>query len=142
MSVFLATYFETNGHFDSHVKLFPVIYTNYRPMTDAKRKLWKCYIKQFYKLLFKVFFYTFPITSNITHRCVQVRYTRQLLIGFKHYSATSVCSSKSLSEVFPWHIFLFHFPLFLYAFYLEQHDLYVYKILFMSIGHLIKNILA
>ena len=36
MSVFLATYFETNGHFDSNVKLFPVIYANYRPMTDAK----------------------------------------------------------------------------------------------------------
>ena len=40
MSVFLATYFETNGHFDSNVKLFPVIYANYRTMTDAKRKPW------------------------------------------------------------------------------------------------------
>ena len=35
------TYFETNGHFDSNVKLFPVIYANYRPMTDAKRKPWE-----------------------------------------------------------------------------------------------------
>ena len=26
------------GHFDSNVKLFPVIYAYYRPMTDAKRK--------------------------------------------------------------------------------------------------------
>ena len=34
MCVFLATYFETNGHFDSNVKLFPVIYANYRSMTD------------------------------------------------------------------------------------------------------------
>jgi hypothetical protein len=38
VSVFLATYFETNGRFDSSVKLFPVIYANYRPMTDAKPK--------------------------------------------------------------------------------------------------------
>jgi hypothetical protein len=30
VSVFLATYFETNGHFDSNVKLFPVIYANDR----------------------------------------------------------------------------------------------------------------
>ena len=36
VSVFLATHFETNGHFDSNVKLFPVIY--YRPMSDDKRK--------------------------------------------------------------------------------------------------------
>ena len=38
VSVFLATYFETNGHFDSNVKLFPVIYANYRPMTDDRRQ--------------------------------------------------------------------------------------------------------
>jgi hypothetical protein len=38
VSVFLATYFETNGHFDSNVKLFPVIYANYRPMTDNRRQ--------------------------------------------------------------------------------------------------------
>jgi hypothetical protein len=37
-SVFLATYFETNGHFDSNIKLFSVTYAYYRPMTDAKRK--------------------------------------------------------------------------------------------------------
>jgi hypothetical protein len=34
VSVFLATYFEANSHFDSNVKLFPVIYANYRPMTN------------------------------------------------------------------------------------------------------------
>ena len=38
MSVFLATYFETNEHFDSNVKLFPVIYANYRSMTDDRRQ--------------------------------------------------------------------------------------------------------
>jgi hypothetical protein len=38
VSVFLATYFETSGHFDSNVKLFSVIYTNYRPMTDDRRQ--------------------------------------------------------------------------------------------------------
>jgi hypothetical protein len=38
VSVFLATYFETNGHFDSNVKLFPIIYVNYRPMTDDRRQ--------------------------------------------------------------------------------------------------------
>jgi hypothetical protein len=38
VSVFLATYFETNGYFDSNVKLFPVIYANYRPMTDDRRQ--------------------------------------------------------------------------------------------------------
>ena len=39
VSVFLATYFETNGHFDSNVKLFPVIYANYWPMTDDRRQM-------------------------------------------------------------------------------------------------------
>jgi hypothetical protein len=38
VSVFLATYFETSGHFDSNVKLLPVIYANYRPMTDDRRQ--------------------------------------------------------------------------------------------------------
>jgi hypothetical protein len=30
--------FWKNGHFDSNVKLFPVIYANYRPMTDDRRQ--------------------------------------------------------------------------------------------------------
>ena len=38
VSVFLATYFETNCHFDSNVKLFLVIYANYWLMTDDQRQ--------------------------------------------------------------------------------------------------------
>ena len=38
MWVFLATYFETNGDFESTVKLFPVIHANYQPMTDDRRQ--------------------------------------------------------------------------------------------------------
>jgi hypothetical protein len=34
----LVTYFGTNGHFASNVKLFPVVYANYRSMADDRRQ--------------------------------------------------------------------------------------------------------